>query len=63
MRRTFQKLLVVSTLALLSSCAKKKASDFFPRGSGAILNMKPEEFEDTMQTTDQLLFLYVFDSE
>jgi hypothetical protein len=63
MRRTFQKLLVFSTLSLVALGTKKRAADFFPRGSGAILNMNPEEFEEAMQTTDTLMFLYVFDSE
>ena len=63
MTRTFQKLLVISTLTMMVLGAKKRAVDFFPRGSGAVLNLSPEEFEDTMATTDQLLFLYVFDSE
>jgi hypothetical protein len=64
MRRTFQKLLLLSTLTMWAALgAKKRAVDFFPRGSGAVLNLSPEEFEDVMATTDQLLFLYVFDSE
>jgi hypothetical protein len=63
-QRSFSKLLI-TTLALLglTTCAKTRASDFFPKGSGAILNMPGEEFEELMQTTDKLLFLYVFDSQ
>jgi thioredoxin-like negative regulator of GroEL len=64
MKRTFQKLLVISALTLaVLSAPKKRSSDFFPRGSGVVLNMNSDDFEDTVQTTDNLIFLYVFDSE
>ena len=65
--RTFQKLLLVSSLvALLSKAApnpKSRASNFFPRGSGAIMNLNDTEFESVMSTSDQMILLYVFDSE
>ena len=64
MKRTFWKLLALSALLSVSAlAAKNRASTFFPRGTGAILNMPPSEFEESMQSTDQLLFLYVFDAE
>ena len=66
MRGIFQKLLLLSTIAAVSmgaSSAKKKAQSFFPKGSGALVNLSPAEFEDTMLDSDQLLFIFVYDSE
>jgi hypothetical protein len=65
--RNFQKILLVqSLLSLLTLSApnpKGRASNFFPRGSGAIMNLDDAEFENVMSTSDHMLFLYVFDSE
>ena len=65
--RTFQKILLFSSLlALLGHSApnvKSRASNFFPRGSGAIMNMGNDEFEQVMANPDHMMFLYVFDSE
>ena len=64
--RKFQNLLLLSSLFLLARCApsaKNRASAYFPRGSGVILNMPESEFEQMMAASDHMLFLYVFDSE
>lgn len=65
--RNFQKLLLtLSSLAALLQAApstKNRAANYFPRGSGAILNMKSEQFVEAMNSEDQLMFIYVFDSE
>ena len=51
-----QKLLIAvaiaTTLALAAPSDRKKASRFFPRGSGAILNLGGEELDQTLQNDD-----------
>ncbi|CDW85441.1 UNKNOWN [Stylonychia lemnae] len=68
-RRNFQNILLLLGLvtlqgSLVQGAKKSRASDFFPKGSGVILNYKPSQFEEEIQKkSDQLVFLYVFDSE
>ena len=52
----FQKLLIAAaiatTLALAAPSDRKKASQIFPRGSGAIFNLGGEELDQTLQNDD-----------
>lgn len=65
--RKFQNLLLLlSSLAVLAKGAanpKGRASSFFPRGSGVIMNLGESEFEQALSASDHMIFLYVFDSE
>ena len=68
--RNFEKVLLVIALLGFATTAlgkdattKKRASQIFPKGSNAILNMNGDEFEKSMTKEDQLMFIYVFDTE
>ena len=61
------KILRVLFALIVTTCSadrvNNRASTYFPKGSGVILNMGETEFEQTMQTDDSLMFLYLFDSK
>jgi hypothetical protein len=52
----------LAALTLGAKGGKDRAGNYFPSGSGAVLNMNEEKFESTIVTEDQLMFLYLFDS-
>jgi hypothetical protein len=47
-KKSFQAILLGLLLTLSVEGRKKIAGDYFPRGAGAILNMSPFDFEETM---------------
>lgn len=66
-KRKFQNLLLLLGLTALStmmtSAKKGRAADYFPPGIGVKLNVDDKKFEDEISKSDQLVFLYVFDSQ